>query len=123
MRDAFYCTGPTHREKMEMGNVGEKIPFCHLLPTTSTTTTTTIHFIWVEENKRKRCFGKKTNVSAARPSPFNVFLNGPFPASFSLFSAFQYTVDSKQMFNKNIFLPLTGFEPWTFGIGSDRSTN
>ena len=28
-----------------------------------------------------------------------VFLNGPFPASFSLFSAFQYTVDSKQMFN------------------------
>ena len=25
-----------------------------------------------------------------------VFLNGPFPASFSLFSSFQYTVDSKQ---------------------------
>ena len=27
------------------------------------------------------------------------FLNGPNPASFSLFSSFQYTVDSKQMFN------------------------
>ena len=25
--------------------------------------------------------------------------NGPFPASFTLFSSFQYTVDSKQMFN------------------------
>ena len=31
-----------------------------------------------------------------------IFLkNGPFPASFSLFSSFQYTVDSKQMFNIN----------------------
>ena len=30
------------------------------------------------------------------------FLNGPFPASFSLFLSFQYTVDSKQMFNINI---------------------
>ena len=47
--------------------------------------------------------------------------NGPFLASFSLFSSFQYTVDSKQMFNK--FLPMTGFEPRTYGIGSDRSTN
>ena len=27
------------------------------------------------------------------------FKYGPFPASFSLFSSFQYTVDSKQMFN------------------------
>ena len=27
------------------------------------------------------------------------FFNGPFLASFSLFSYFQYTVDSKQMFN------------------------
>ena len=27
------------------------------------------------------------------------FLNGPFPTSFSLFLSFQYTVDSKQMFN------------------------
>ena len=31
------------------------------------------------------------------------FLNGPFPASFSLFSSFQYTVDRKQMFNINKF--------------------
>ena len=49
--------------------------------------------------------------------------NGPFPASFSLFSSFQYTVDSKQMFDMNKFLPMTGFEPWTSGIGSNRSTN
>ena len=28
------------------------------------------------------------------------FKNGPFPVSFSLFLSFQYTVDSKQMFNK-----------------------
>ena len=29
--------------------------------------------------------------------------NGPFPASFYLFSSFQYTVDSKQTFNINFF--------------------
>ena len=52
-----------------------------------------------------------------------VFLNGPFPASFSLFSSFQYTVDSIQMFNINKFLLMTGFEPRTSGIESDRSTN
>ena len=51
------------------------------------------------------------------------FKNGPFPASFSLFSSFQYTVDSKQMFNINKFLPMTGFELRTSGIGSVRSTN
>ena len=32
----------------------------------------------------------------------NNLKNGPFPASFSLFSSFQYTVDRKQMFNINI---------------------
>ena len=33
-----------------------------------------------------------------------VFLkNGPFPSSFSLFLSFQYTVDSKQIFNKYIY--------------------
>ena len=31
-----------------------------------------------------------------------LFLNGPYPTSFSLFSSFQCTVDSKQMFNINI---------------------
>ena len=30
---------------------------------------------------------------------FYFFKNGPFPASFSLFLSFHYTVDSKQMFN------------------------
>ena len=47
--------------------------------------------------------------------------NGPFPASFYLFSSFHYTVDSKQMSNN--FLPMTGFKPRTSGIGSNRSTN
>ena len=51
------------------------------------------------------------------------FKNGPFPASFSIFSSFQYTVDSKQMFNIHKFLPMIGFEPRTSGIRSNRSTN
>ena len=51
------------------------------------------------------------------------YKNGPFPASFSLFLSFQYTVDSKQMFDINKFLLMTGFDPQTSGIGSDRSTN
>ena len=46
---------------------------------------------------------------------------GHFRPLFSLFLSFQYTVDSKKMFNN--FLPMTGFEPRTSGIGSDRSTN
>ena len=49
--------------------------------------------------------------------------NGPFPASFSLFSSFQYTVDSIQMFDTNTFLPMTVFNSWTSCIGSDHSTN
>ena len=50
--------------------------------------------------------------------------NVPFPAYFYFyFSSFQYTVDSKQMFNIKTFLPMTGFDPWTSGIVSDRSTN
>ena len=53
-----------------------------------------------------------------------VFLkNWPFSASFTLFSFFHYTVDSKQMFYTNKLLPMTGFEPRTSGTGSDRSTN
>ena len=39
--------------------------------------------------------------------------NEPFPATFSLISSFHYTVDSKQMFNINKFLPKTGIEPQT----------
>ena len=54
----------------------------------------------------------------------HVFLKkGPFPAFISLFSSFQYKVDSRQMFNTNKFLPMTGFELQTYGIGSNRSTN
>ena len=49
-----------------------------------------------------------------------VVKSGPFPASFNLFSSFQSTVDSKQMFNINNFLLLTGSKPQTSGIGSDR---
>ena len=42
---------------------------------------------------------------------------------FLYFSSFQYTVDNKQMFDINKFMPLTGFEMRTSGIGSDTSTN
>ena len=49
--------------------------------------------------------------------------NGPFPASFPLFSSFQHTVDSIQMFDIYKNFPMTGSEPQTSGIGSDRSTN
>ena len=45
--------------------------------------------------------------------PLLFFFNGPFPASFSLFSSFQYSDVSKQMFFINKFLPMTGFEPRT----------
>ena len=51
------------------------------------------------------------------------FLNGTFPASFSLFLSFRYTVDSIQMFNINNILPMTGFKLRTCGIWSDRPTN
>ena len=48
--------------------------------------------------------------------------NGPFPASFFfIFVFYLNTVDSNQMFKINF--PMTGFEPRTSGIGSDRSTN
>ena len=52
-----------------------------------------------------------------------LFLNRHSRPLFSLFPCFQYTVDSKQIFNVNKFLPMTGFEPRTSGVGSDRSTN
>ena len=69
-----------------------------------------------------RC--KLIHCSMTAPNEQAVCLkNGPFPASFYLFSSFQYTVDSEQMFNINELLPMTGFEPWTSGIGSNRSTN
>ena len=46
------------------------------------------------------------------------------PRSLFLFiMSFQYTVDSKQTFNLNKVLPMTGFELRTSGIGSNRSTN
>ena len=48
------------------------------------------------------------------------FKMGPSRPHFHYFCLFNI-VDSK-MFN-TIFLPMTGFELWTSGIGSDRSTN
>ena len=39
--------------------------------------------------------------SLSRICVLNLFFNGPSPADFSLFSSFQYTVYSKQMFNIN----------------------
>ena len=45
------------------------------------------------------------------------------PRPLSWFPSFQYTVDSKQMFNINKFLLMTWFKPQTSGIGSNCSTN
>ena len=44
-----------------------------------------------------------------------------FPVSFSLFSSFVQTVNNKYFYNKT--LPMTGFEPRTYGIGSEQSAN
>ena len=46
------------------------------------------------------------------------FLNGLFPATFSLFSSFLQRLNSKYVQLKS---PMTGFEPGPFGIGSDRT--
>ena len=51
------------------------------------------------------------------------FFKWAIPGLFSLFSSFHYTVDSKQVFNINKFLPMTEFELQTSDIGRDRSTN
>ena len=53
----------------------------------------------------------------------NFFFKWAIPGLFFFISSFQYTVDSKQMFNINKLLPMTGFDLQTSGIGSDRSTN
>ena len=46
--------------------------------------------------------------------------NGPFPASFFFISVFSIQLTINDQFN---FLPMTGFEPRTSGIGSNHSTN
>ena len=51
------------------------------------------------------------------------FFKWSIPGLFFLFSSFQYKVDNIQLFDINFFLPMTGFEPRTSAIGSDRSTN
>ena len=51
-----------------------------------------------------------------------VFLNGPFPGSFSYFHLFN-AVDSKQINVRYYSLPIAGFEARTSGVGSDCSTN
>ena len=71
---------------------------------------------WNYNEKRRKI--SKTRLGLAHFK--KTYKNGPFQASFSLFSSFQYTVDNNQT---NKVLPMTGFEPWTFGIRSDRSTN
>ena len=50
-----------------------------------------------------------------------LFKSGPFPASFCLFSSFQYSWQYTNVPYKS--LPMTGFEPRTAGVGSDGSTN
>ena len=73
--------------------------------------------------KRKVKLTVFTNYFINQKCSIKVFFKWAIPGLLSLFSFFQYTVDSKQMFYINKFLPMTGFEPRTSGIGSDRSTN
>ena len=47
------------------------------------------------------------------------FLNGPFPASFSSFSSFQYICQLLKVLHK--ILPMTGFQPRTSCVGSECS--
>ena len=79
----------------------------------------------VPESVRKRKShengGFRKSVPLLKMRPARFLKTGH--ASFSLFSSFLYTVDTKQMLNINKFLPLTGFEPRTSGIRSNRSTN
>ena len=49
------------------------------------------------------------------------FLIGPFLSSFSLFSSFLES--NWQICIQNNSLPMSGFEPRIFGVGSDRSAN
>ena len=46
------------------------------------------------------------------------FFNGPFPASFPLFSSF---LDSNVQINMFQILPMSGFDPRISGVGSDHS--
>ena len=51
----------------------------------------------------------------------NIFLDGPFPASFSLFSYFYYSSQYTNILYES--LPMAGFEPRTSGVGSNHSSN
>ena len=53
--------------------------------------------------------------------PQLLFKNGPFPASFSLFSSFQYSWQLINIQYKSLLM--TGLEPRISGVGSNRSTN
>ena len=52
-----------------------------------------------------------------------IFFLWAIPGLFFFILSFQYSVDSKQMFNIYIFLLMTVFESRSLGIGSDHSTN
>ena len=87
-----------------------------------------IHFLFLQTHIFSAvCSREWLWIHVRSPSYYHYFftkiLNGPYPASFSLFLSFQYTVDSTQMFNINNFFPMTGFEPGTSCIRSDHSTN
>ena len=66
-----------------------------------------------------QCLGTTFRCVGVASSLQQMFF-GPFPASFSLFSSLQYTVDRKQMLNVNNFLPLTGFQPRTSGLPTEQ---
>ena len=55
------------------------------------------------------------------PIIFIIFLKVGHSRPLFIYFCLFNTADNKQMFNK--ILPMTGVEPWTSGIKSDRSTN
>ena len=71
--------------------------------------------MWQGKEEGDRTFSARTSRQ-----PGKRVLNGPFPASFSLFSSFQY---SWQCTLFNINFVMTGFESQTSVVGNNRSTN
>ena len=68
------------------------------------------------------CFGLHDFLRSFRTRVNFLFLKKwAIPGLFFIYFRLFNTVDNKQMFNK--ILPMTGVEPRTSGIGSDRSTN
>ena len=73
-------------------NDGQPNRYCRVMAYNETHGMLVVSQVQINHNDDKRLY-----------SAYCSFLNGPFPASFSLFLSFQYTVDSTQMFNIKFF--------------------